>query len=122
MLSYRVSTEHRWVPLQQLTGAFLRCRDCASAFTEKEEDLGRTPKCPECSKPFSAKDLRESRKNTTGRLQLDQSELSKVDFQTSTKLKALIKKLNEIQLQDPMFKALIFSQVRIIDPAGLSKQ
>jgi hypothetical protein len=37
--------------------------------------------------------------------------LRKVDFQTSTKVKALIKKLDLVKEQDPRFKALVFSQV-----------
>jgi hypothetical protein len=80
---------------------------------EKEEDAGRIPKCPDCTDPFKAKDLRESRQSTAGNLKLRQSSqaLRKVDFQTSTKLKALIKKLKAIAVQDPLYKALIFSQV-----------
>jgi hypothetical protein len=89
----------------------LRCRDCASAFIEKEEDAGRIPKCPDCAKVFKSSDLRESRPNTTNRLKMGQTSLRKVDFQTSTKLKALIKKLKDIAVQDPLYKALIFSQV-----------
>jgi hypothetical protein len=42
---------------------------------------------------------------------MGQTSLRKVDFQTSTKLKALIKKLKDIAVQDPLYKALIFSQV-----------
>lgn len=89
------------------------CRDCATAYIEKEEDFDRTPACPECKKPFKAKDLRESQKKKTGRLNFGQKaeSLQKVDYQTSTKLRALIRKLKEIQLQDPTFKALVFSQV-----------
>lgn len=93
--------------------SWYRCRDCASAYVEREEDAGRTPKCPDCEKPFKIKDLRESRHNTTGNMKLGHPSrsLHKVDFQTSTKLKALIKKLKEIAIQDPLYKALIFSQV-----------
>lgn len=40
-----------------------------------------------------------------------QPALKKVDFQTSTKLQALIKKLKAIEVQDPRYKALVFSQV-----------
>lgn len=88
------------------------CRDCASGHIEKEEDKGRIPKCPECDRPYKARDLRESRQNTTGNLKLGKSSsLQKVDFQTSTKLNALINKLKEIAQQDPLYKALIFSQV-----------
>lgn len=41
-----------------------------------------------------------------------QPALKKVDFQTSTKLQALIKKLKAIEIQDPRYKGLVFSQVR----------
>lgn len=93
--------------------AMASCRDCATAYIEKEEDFDRVPTCPQCKKPFKARDLRESKKKPTGRLNFGEqaTALAKVDFQTSTKLKALIRKLEQIKVQDPKYKALVFSQV-----------
>jgi hypothetical protein len=49
--------------------------------------------------------------NNKGAFSKTQPVLKKVDFQTSTKLRALIKRLKAIELQDPRYKALVFSQV-----------
>ncbi len=81
------------------------------ACIERAEDLGQTPVCPACQRgPLSVGQLREAvrSKHQFGGNGLS---LRKVDFQTSTKLKALIVKLRLLQEQDPRFKALVFSQV-----------
>jgi DNA repair protein RAD5 len=89
------------------------CRDCIVACIERAEDLGQTPVCPACSKgPLSVGQLREAVRSKN-RFGADKLSLRKVDFQTSTKLKALVKKLELLKEQDPLFKALVFSQVRM---------
>ncbi len=88
------------------------CRDCIVACIERAEDLGQRPVCPACNQgPLSVGQLREAVRSKN-RFGADKLSLRKVDFQTSTKLKALVKKLELLKEQDPRFKALVFSQVR----------
>lgn len=88
-----------------------RCRDCITTFIEKQEDSGKVPSCPACGKaPLKVSTLREVSNNKNA-FSKTQPALKKVDFQTSTKLQALIKRLKAIELQDPRYKALVFSQV-----------
>lgn len=69
------------------------------------------PACPACGKtPLKVKELRGVSKSKNA-FSKSQPALKKVDFQTSTKLQALIKKLKAIEVQDPRYKALVFSQV-----------
>ncbi|KAJ9095987.1 hypothetical protein QFC21_005350 [Naganishia friedmannii] len=86
------------------------CRDCITTFIEKQEDSGKVPACPACGKtPLKASMLREVSNNKNA-FSKPQPALKKVDFQTSTKLQALIKRLKAIEIQDPRYKALVFSQ------------
>ena len=90
-----------------------RCRDCIVAFIEKAEDNGKVPACPACGKaPIVISQLREKGQSRNA-FYKSQPALKKVDFQTSTKLKALIKRLKTIEEQDPHYKALVFSQVSL---------
>ncbi|KAJ9121542.1 hypothetical protein QFC22_002160 [Naganishia vaughanmartiniae] len=87
------------------------CRDCITTFIEKQEDSGKVPACPACGKtPLKASMLREVSNNKNA-FSKTQPALKKVDFQTSTKLQALIRRLKAIEIQDPRYKALVFSQV-----------
>lgn len=77
----------------------------------EEADSDRIPQCPVCRKTFEARDLRQTRRNRSGKLRFGQNEHpTRADFQPSTKIKALVSQLEEIQVQDPHYKALVFSQ------------
>ncbi|TFY55395.1 hypothetical protein EVG20_g9332 [Dentipellis fragilis] len=89
------------------------CKDCAISFLEtcaaKDED-GR---CPTCNRgPVKESDLLEvvtSRNRASSEGPPDVT-LRRNDFQTSTKLDALMSNLRRIQDQDPCFRAVVFSQ------------
>lgn len=88
------------------------CRECAVSAIDDAEGLGKKAYCPACGDrktPITAKSLREVHR-VKGRLGLDQRALRKVDFQTSTKMRALVEGLSALELQDPRYKALVFSQ------------
>jgi DNA repair protein RAD5 len=108
VLSYCVS--QCLLYLLPANGVF-RCRDCIVAFIEKQEDNGKEAACPACGKaPILINQLRE-KGQSRNEFYKSQPALKKVNFQTSTKLTALIKRLKAIELEDPHYKALVFSQV-----------
>lgn len=88
------------------------CRECAMSAIDDAEDLGKKAYCPACGDRktlITAKSLREVHRSK-GRLGMDQGSLRKVDFQTSTKMRALVDGLSKLEEQDPIYKALVFSQ------------
>ncbi len=89
------------------------CRDCVQNLIETAEDLGKKAMCPECDKgPLTLDSLKEvKRSKNTFNGASGAASLGRVDFQTSTKLKALVASLQSLEQEDPLFKALVFSQV-----------
>ncbi|WVO16207.1 hypothetical protein L204_103878 [Cryptococcus depauperatus] len=96
------------------------CQDCIVEWIGTCEDQNKPASCPSCGKgPISSSDLRSvQRKRRRPNLITDLSEqsnteqvtLGKVDFISSTKLKALVRKLSEMEQEDPTAKTLVFSQ------------
>jgi len=94
------------------------CKDCILAHLATCEERGEEPRCPICSRgPIKASQLLEVvRKSKNGEeLPCSQSSQPEVtlrrnDFNSSTKLEALVKNLRRLRDQDPCFRAVVFSQ------------
>ncbi|GMK59160.1 hypothetical protein CspeluHIS016_0701750 [Cutaneotrichosporon spelunceum] len=93
------------------------CQDCIVNYIGHCEDLGREATCPTCGKgPLSVSDLRtvhRRRKRANpfeGTASEDTVTIGKVDLVSSTKLRALVRKLDSMRQEEPTFKALVFSQ------------
>ncbi|KAH0591247.1 hypothetical protein H2248_001339 [Termitomyces sp. 'cryptogamus'] len=93
------------------------CRDCILAHLATCEDRREESRCPTCSQgPLKASELIEviRRKKNLDIFSSQTSEpevtLRRNDFQTSTKIQALLKSLKCLQNQDPRFRAVVFSQ------------
>jgi DNA repair protein RAD5 len=86
------------------------------------EDAGKEAFCPTCEKgPITVADLRSVQRRRkhinpftkSGQRPPSQGEtvtLGKVDLVTSTKLRALTRKLEQMRQEDGLYKALVFSQ------------
>ncbi|KAA1467782.1 hypothetical protein DENSPDRAFT_770871 [Dentipellis sp. KUC8613] len=89
------------------------CKDCAISFLETCTAKGEDGRCPTCNRgPVKESDLLEvvtsrNRASTEGPPDVT---LRRNDFQTSTKLDALVANLRRLQDQDPCFRAVVFSQ------------
>ncbi|KAF8956086.1 RAD5-like protein [Flammula alnicola] len=93
------------------------CKDCITSHIGICEDRGQVPSCPTCSNgPIKSTELVEIiRKDENAALTDSQPSGSGVilrrnDFQSSTKLEALIQNLRKLRDQDPCFRAVVFSQ------------
>jgi DNA repair protein RAD5 len=101
-----------------------RCQDCIVDYIGNCEDKNKEANCPMCNKgPIAMKDLRRvqrrrKRVNPLNGLYPDgepsdankEVTIGKVDLVSSTKLRALVRKLEVMRLEEPTFKALVFSQ------------
>ena len=85
------------------------CRECVQEFLLREHD--EAPGCPTCSKPLSI-DLQGSfvPRNAHARKSILSKLSSLEDFQTSTKMEALMEELSRMVKADPSAKAIVFSQ------------
>ncbi|KAG6851386.1 hypothetical protein H0H93_005784 [Arthromyces matolae] len=93
------------------------CKDCILAHLASCEERREESRCPTCSQgPIKAKELIEVvRRNQTSDLPSSQTSepeliLRRNDFQTSSKLQALLRSLQRLRAQDPCFRAVVFSQ------------
>lgn len=95
------------------------CQDCIVDFIGHCEDTGKEATCPTCGKgPVKVSDLRSvQRRRRRANVFSDQPPsqdetvtIGKVDLVSSTKLRALVRKLEQVRQEDPTYKALVFSQ------------
>ncbi|KAK0465497.1 P-loop containing nucleoside triphosphate hydrolase protein [Desarmillaria tabescens] len=93
------------------------CKDCINMFIATCEEKGQEPGCPTCSRrPIKINELIEVVKpqnpTVSGPVvkQGTQVILRKNNFQSSTKLDALLQNLLRLRDQDPCFRAVVFSQ------------
>ncbi|KAL7425072.1 DNA helicase rad5 [Cryptotrichosporon argae] len=106
------------------------CQDCVVDWIGHCEDGGKVATCPVCDKgPLLASDLRsvqrrQRRINPITGTYIDADgkpasqndgagtaiTIGKVDLVSSTKLRALSRKLQAVRTEDPTYKALVFSQ------------
>ncbi|WWC89419.1 uncharacterized protein L201_004343 [Kwoniella dendrophila CBS 6074] len=100
------------------------CQDCIVDWIGTCEDQNKPAVCPSCSKgPIKLSDLRSiqrkrKRVNPITGKHIDGSNgegetdvtIGKVDLVQSTKLRALVRKLDSIRQEDPQVKSLVFSQ------------
>ncbi|KAG5643141.1 hypothetical protein DXG03_001531 [Asterophora parasitica] len=93
------------------------CKDCILAHLSACEEKGEEGRCPTCSQgPIKANELLEivRRKRNPEIINSQASEpevaLRRNDFNSSTKLQALLKSLHRLRDQDPCFRAVVFSQ------------
>ncbi|WVQ88936.1 DNA repair protein RAD5 [Cryptococcus gattii] len=104
------------------------CQDCIVEWIGTCEDQNKIASCPSCGKgPIRLADLRSVQRRhqrvnpitsaySAGRDQNSKLSnetpvtLGKVDLVTSTKLRAMLRQLEEMRQQDPKAKALVFSQ------------
>ncbi|CAK9785644.1 hypothetical protein CC85DRAFT_288333 [Cutaneotrichosporon oleaginosum] len=93
------------------------CQDCIVDYIGHCEDLGKEATCPTCDKgPLKVSDLRtvQRRRRRANPFESAASQdtvtIGKVDLVSSTKLRALARKLESMRLEEPTYKALVFSQ------------
>ncbi|KAK0198774.1 SNF2 family N-terminal domain-containing protein [Armillaria mellea] len=93
------------------------CKDCINMFLATCEEKGQEPGCPTCSRrPIKINELIEVVKAQnsvipeTAVKHGTQVVLRKNNFQSSTKLDALLQNLSRLRDQDPCFRAVVFSQ------------
>ncbi|KAG6854152.1 hypothetical protein C0991_010063 [Blastosporella zonata] len=93
------------------------CKDCILAHLTTCEERREESRCPTCSQgPIKASELIEvlrRKKNpeiSSSQAAEPEVTLRRNDFQTSTKLQALLKSLQRLRDQDPCFRAVVFSQ------------
>ncbi|SJL06101.1 uncharacterized protein ARMOST_09437 [Armillaria ostoyae] len=93
------------------------CKDCINMFIATCEEKGQEPGCPTCSRrPIKINELIEvvkaqnSAVSGTAVKHGAQVVLRKNNFQSSTKLDALLQNLSRLRDQDPCFRAVVFSQ------------
>ena len=109
--------------IQSVGLTLCRCQDCIVNFLGTCEDRGKPANCPICAQgPYRATDLRSVQRHrkrlnpitgayTGSNGSADNAVyLGKVDLVSSTKLRALVRKLEVMRLEDKDFKALVFSQ------------
>lgn len=105
-----------------------RCQDCIVNWIGSCEDQNKSALCPMCEKgPIAMSDLRSVQRqrsrinpitgrsnrsgNTTKEKEGDgEVTIGKVDLVSSTKLRALVRRLEVLRVEDPEMKALVFSQ------------
>jgi len=106
------------------SSADIRCQDCIVDYIGNCEDKNKEANCPMCNKgPIAMKDLRRVQRRRKrvnpltglypdGKPADDNKEVTigKVDLVSSTKLRALVRKLEVMRIEEPTFKALVFSQ------------
>ncbi|KJA28563.1 hypothetical protein HYPSUDRAFT_33995 [Hypholoma sublateritium FD-334 SS-4] len=88
------------------------CKDCIISHIGLCERKSYEPTCPSCSVgPITTNELveviRQDKNSSSGELPVV---LRKNNFQSSTKLDALIQNLRKLKAQDPCFRAVVFSQ------------
>ena len=103
------------------------CQDCIVNYIGTCEDRNKPANCPICGKgPYKLSDLRSVQRRRkrinpiTGNYTDKDGNLAsegdtavtigKVDLVSSTKLRALVRKLEAMRAEDPEFKVLVFSQ------------
>ncbi|KAF4604775.1 DNA helicase rad5 [Pleurotus pulmonarius] len=89
------------------------CKDCIVGFLATCEEKGDVPRCPTCScGPVKQADLIEilRTKARDGSEAPTRVILRRNDFNSSTKLDALLQALRRLRDQDPLFRAVVFSQ------------
>ncbi|GLB43501.1 putative HIRAN domain containing protein [Lyophyllum shimeji] len=92
------------------------CKDCILAHLATCDERGEQARCPTCSQgPIKASALLEVVRRKNAEIPSSQASepevtLRRNDFQSSTKLQALIKSLQRLRDQDPCFRAVVFSQ------------
>ncbi|WVQ80640.1 hypothetical protein IAT38_002745 [Cryptococcus sp. DSM 104549] len=103
------------------------CQDCIVGWIGTCEDQNKPANCPSCSKgPVRLGDLRSIQRRRkrinpiSGAFTADDGKpesagetsvtIGKVNLVSSTKLKALVRKLGQMREEDPEVKALVFSQ------------
>ncbi|KAG9222353.1 hypothetical protein CCMSSC00406_0002688 [Pleurotus cornucopiae] len=89
------------------------CKDCIVGFLASCEEKGEVPRCPTCSRgPVKQADLIEilRTKARDGSEAPTRVILRRNDFNSSTKLDALVQALRRLRDQDPLFRAVVFSQ------------
>lgn len=120
MLSSRVSS----FILSFLDELINRCQDCIVDYIGNCEDKNKEANCPMCNKgPIAMKDLRRVQRRRKRVNPLNglypggepsdankEVTIGKVDLVSSTKLRALVRKLEVMRVEEPTFKALVFSQ------------
>jgi DNA repair protein RAD5 len=105
-------------PSRTTSADMCRCQDCIVNYLGSCEDQNKPAKCPVCDKgPISLSDLRSVQRRRkrlnplTGHVEAETAvTIGKVDLVSSTKLRALARKLETMRAEDPEFKALVFSQ------------
>ena len=99
------------------------CQDCIVDFIGNCDDKNKPANCPMCDQgPIAMSDLRRvqrrrKRLNPITGVTSDEASngdsavtIGKVDLVSSTKLRALVRKLEVMREEEPEFKALVFSQ------------
>ncbi|KII93978.1 hypothetical protein PLICRDRAFT_36194 [Plicaturopsis crispa FD-325 SS-3] len=90
------------------------CKDCIVAYIENRRERGEECRCPTCGNgPVKENELMEvmrPKKQEDASNSQPKFTLRRNDFQSSTKLEALVQNLRRLQDQDPCFRAVIFSQ------------
>ncbi|RXW22669.1 hypothetical protein EST38_g3186 [Candolleomyces aberdarensis] len=94
------------------------CKDCIVAHIGISEEKGQVPSCPSCATGhLQAKNLVEIIRTKGEENEEPSSQpaeptivLRRNDFQSSTKLDALLQNLRRLKDQDPCFRAVVFSQ------------
>ena len=96
-----------------------RCQDCIVNYIGSCEDQNKPANCPICEKgPVAMSDLRSVQRRRkrlnpiTGSAEGEETAVTigKVDLVSSTKLRALVRKLEAMREEEPEMKALVFSQ------------
>ncbi|KAH6917080.1 DNA repair protein RAD5 [Coprinopsis sp. MPI-PUGE-AT-0042] len=98
------------------------CKECITSHVGIAEEKDQKPTCPSCGQgPVNASELVEIvRKKKAPKKEEDEAPSSQAsepeitlrrnDFQSSTKLDALVQNLRRLRDQDPCFRAVVFSQ------------
>ncbi|KAJ3570626.1 hypothetical protein NP233_g4279 [Leucocoprinus birnbaumii] len=88
------------------------CKDCILTHITTCEEKGQQPNCFACGRgPIKASELLEVvRKEPTTSQPSAGVVLRRNDFQSSTKLEALLQHLRRLKEQEPAFRAVVFSQ------------
>jgi DNA repair protein RAD5 len=83
------------------------CRDCWTSFIAHEREQEKLPLCPGCREPINERDIfeivREDDEDTILLRRMSNTH-------SSSKIKALVKKLKELRKTEPVTKCTVFSQ------------